>query len=417
MALEIDYQQRTVAVVGGTSGINQGIALGFAGLGARVAVASRSQEKVDATVELLEARGASAFGATADVRDFDAVAAFFERAHAALGPLDVLVSGAAGNFPALVKGMSANAFKSVVDIDLNGTFNVLRAAYPYLVKPGASVINISAPQAFVPMQAQAHVCAAKAGVDMMTRCLAMEWGGDGIRVNSIVPGPISGTEGMDRLAPSEAHRAQVNAAVPLGRMGEKQDIANCAAFLGSDLAAYISGVVLPVDGGWSTAGVGGMSDTLAKLARAPLIVAGDRLDRIARHGRPDLPRVLFREGSRQRLRVGSVVRPVAALFLFLFVFLDDGFELERLFLFPGLDARRGFGFASLAILLELLQHAVDPFVHFPCIEFRYRPLRDFDFPDIGIAAGRPLIGKMRDALVVDPFVHGLRLHLECHGCR
>ena len=269
MALEIDYQHRTVAVVGGTSGINQGIALGFAGLGARVAVASRRQEKVDATIELLEAQGVSAFGATADVRDFDAVAAFFEQAHAALGPLDVLVSGAAGNFPALVNGMSANAFKSVVDIDLNGTFNVLRAAYPYLVKPGASVINISAPQAFVPMQAQAHVCAAKAGVDMMTRCLAMEWGGDGIRVNSIVPGPIRGTEGMDRLAPSDTHRAQVNAAVPLGRMGEKQDIANCAAFLGSDLAAYISGVVLPVDGGWSTAGVGGMSDTLARLAQAP----------------------------------------------------------------------------------------------------------------------------------------------------
>ena len=268
MALEIDFDGKTVAVVGGTSGINQGIALGFAELGARVAVASRRQEKVDATVELLEASGVAAFGAAADVRDFDAVAAFFEQAHAAFGEIDVLVSGAAGNFPALVNGMSANAFRTVVDIDLNGTFNVLRAAYPFLVKPGSSVINISAPQAFVPMQAQAHVCAAKAGVDMMTRCLAMEWGEAGIRVNSIVPGPIRGTEGMDRLAPSDAHRERVCAAVPLGRMGEKQDIANCAAFLGSDLAAYISGVVLPVDGGWSTAGVGGMSDTLAELARA-----------------------------------------------------------------------------------------------------------------------------------------------------
>ena len=269
MALEIDYQGKAVAVVGGTSGINQGIALGFADLGARIAVMSRKQDKVDATVDLLEDRGASAFGVAADVRDFDAVAAFFEQAQAALGELDVLVSGAAGNFPAMVNGMSANAFKSVVDIDLLGTFNVMRAAWPHLRKPGASVINISAPQAFVPMQAQAHVCAAKAGVDMMTRCLAMEWGGDGIRVNSIVPGPIRGTEGMDRLAPSDAHRARVNAAVPLGRMGEKSDIANCAVFLGSDLASYISGVVLPVDGGWSTAGVGGMSDTLAQLAQAP----------------------------------------------------------------------------------------------------------------------------------------------------
>ena len=269
MALEIDYQGKTVAVIGGTSGINQGIALGFAALGARVAVASRKQEKVDATVEMLEAGGASAFGGVADVRDFDAVGAFFEQAQAALGDFDVLVSGAAGNFPALVNGMSANAFRTVVDIDLNGTFNVMRSAYPYLRKPGASVINISAPQAFVPMQAQAHVCAAKAGVDMVTRCLALEWGKDGIRVNSIVPGPISGTEGMERLAPTEAHRARVCAAVPLGRMGERQDIADCAAFLGSDLARYISGVVLPVDGGWSSAGVGGMTDALAEFAQAP----------------------------------------------------------------------------------------------------------------------------------------------------
>jgi NAD(P)-dependent dehydrogenase (short-subunit alcohol dehydrogenase family) len=269
MALEIDYQDKTVAVVGGTSGINQGIALGFAELGARIAVASRKQDKVDATVGMLERMGVTAFGAVADVRDFDAVTAFFERAHAALGEFDVLVSGAAGNFPALVNGMSPNAFKTVVDIDLNGTFNVMRAAYPYLVKPGASVINISAPQAFVPMQAQAHVCAAKAGVDMMTRCLALEWGGAGIRVNSIVPGPIQGTEGMDRLAPTAAQRAEVIESVPLQRMGTREDIARAAAFLGCELASYVSGIVMPVDGGWSTAGVAGLGNALAQIAQAP----------------------------------------------------------------------------------------------------------------------------------------------------
>lgn len=269
MALEIDFQGKNVVVVGGTSGINQGIALGFAELGASVAVASRRPEKVEATVALIEASGARGFGGCADVRDFDALSRFFEQAHEALGDFDVLVSGAAGNFPAMVNGMSSNAFKTVVDIDLNGTFNVTRAGYPYLKKPGASVINISAPQAFVPMQAQAHVCAAKAGVDMMTRCLAMEWGGDGIRVNSIVPGPIQGTEGMDRLAPTDKHRAQVCQSVPLQRMGEKQDVAHCAAFLASGLASYISGIVIPVDGGWSTAGVGGMSGTLAAIAQMP----------------------------------------------------------------------------------------------------------------------------------------------------
>ena len=267
MTLEIDFTGKNVAVIGGTSGINQGIALGFARLGASVAVASRKPEKVEATAKLIEAEGAVGFGGVADVRDFDAISEFFARAQAALGEFDVLVSGAAGNFPALVNAMSANAFRTVVDIDLNGTFNVLRAAYPCLKKPGASVINISAPQAFVPMMAQAHVCAAKAGVDMITRCLAMEWGADGIRVNSIVPGPIQGTEGMDRLAPTDAHRADVIASVPLQRMGEKEDIARAAAFLGSDLAGYISGIVMPVDGGWSTAGVAGLSDTLAAIAR------------------------------------------------------------------------------------------------------------------------------------------------------
>ena len=268
MPLAIDFQGSNVAVVGGTSGINQGIALGFAALGARVAVASRRQEKVERTLKLIESAGAEAFGGVADVRDFDAVGRFFEEAHATFGEFDVLVSGAAGNFPALVNGMSANAFRSVVDIDLVGTFNVMRAAYPFLRKPGASVINISAPQAFVPMQAQAHVCAAKAGVDMITRCLALEWGGDGIRVNSIVPGPIRGTEGMDRLAPTDAHRERVARTVPLGRMGESDDIARAAAFLASDLASYVSGIVMPVDGGWSTAGVGGLGDTLAQIAGA-----------------------------------------------------------------------------------------------------------------------------------------------------
>jgi NAD(P)-dependent dehydrogenase (short-subunit alcohol dehydrogenase family) len=135
-------------------------------------------------------------GFSTDVRDAAAVAAALESAHGKLGPLDVVVSGAAGNFPATALGMSPNAFKSVVDIDLLGTFNVLRGAHAFLRKPGAAVINISAPQSVLPMAFQAHVSAAKAGVDMLTRVLAIEWGGDGIRVNGVIPGPIEGTEGM-----------------------------------------------------------------------------------------------------------------------------------------------------------------------------------------------------------------------------
>ena len=129
--------------------------------------------------------------------------------------------------------MSVNGFKAVIDIDLLGTFNVLRTAHEFLRKPGAVIVNISAPQALLPMPLQAHVCAAKAGVDMLTRVLAIEWGGDGIRVNSVIPGPIENTEGMARLAPTPEAMHSVAARVPIGRLGTKQDVANLVLFLAS----------------------------------------------------------------------------------------------------------------------------------------------------------------------------------------
>lgn len=253
MSASFDFSGKRVFVFGGTSGINLGIAKRFAAAGADVSVASRSQEKVNAAVKALEEAGSKSSGYSLDVRDAEAVAAALED-YSAGGDIDVLVSGAAGNFPALANDMSPNGFKSVVDIDLLGSFHVLKAAFPYLKKPGASVINISAPQAFVPMPMQSHVCAAKAGVDMLTKTLALEWGPAGIRINSIAPGPIADTEGMRRLAPSEKIAGQYKRTVPLGRFGEAAEIGDAAMFLSSDAAAYVSGVVLPVDGGWSVAG-------------------------------------------------------------------------------------------------------------------------------------------------------------------
>ncbi len=265
MALKLDFNRKVVVVVGGTSGINRGVAECFAAHGANLAVASRNPAKVNETITALEGLGAQATGFQADVRDFDALEAGIRDVHARWGDFDVVVSGAAGNFPALTRDLSINGFKSVVDIDLCGTFHVMKAIWPCLKKPGASVINISAPQAFTPMQAQIHVCAAKAGVDMVTRTLALEWGEQGVRVNSIVPGPIDGTEGMARLAPNPELRARTAAGVPLGRLGTPADIGMACLFLGSDLAGYISGAVLPVDGGWSQNSCGGMSAHLAKL--------------------------------------------------------------------------------------------------------------------------------------------------------
>ena len=247
MNVQFDFSGRHVMVFGGTTGINLGIAQAFAAVGAKVSVASRKQANVDAAVPTLGEHG---FGTVADVRDEASVAQALADAEARHGPIDVLVSGAAGNFLAEVNGMSSNAFKVVLDIDLLGSFHVVRQAWPHLRKPGASVIFISAPQAVVPMPWQAHVGAAKAGVDQLARVLALEWGPAGVRVNVISPGPIAGTEGMKRLAPQgETGDALVRAMVPLGRMGTPGDIANLAQFLGSDAAAYVSGAVIAYDGG------------------------------------------------------------------------------------------------------------------------------------------------------------------------
>jgi NAD(P)-dependent dehydrogenase (short-subunit alcohol dehydrogenase family) len=249
-----DFKGRTVFVSGGTSGINLGIAEAFAEAGAKLAVMSRSPERVEAARQQLLKYGGEVAGFAADVRNAEATAAALKSAHDQLGAIDILISGAAGNFPAPALGMSTNGFKAVVDIDLLGTFNVLHNAHAFLRKPGACIVNVSAPQAEVAMPLQAHVCAAKAGVDMLTRVLAIEWGGDGIRVNSVIPGPIADTEGMARLAPSEEARAKVASAVPLKRLGTKQEVANLVLFLCSPLAAYITAAVVPVDGGWTTHG-------------------------------------------------------------------------------------------------------------------------------------------------------------------
>ena len=248
------FRGRHVFVAGGSSGINFGIAQAFARAGAPTSIISRSADKVAAAVAALQDLGAPAWGAAADVRQPDALRTAFAQAVEHFGPIDVLISGAAGNFLARAADMSPNAFKTVVDIDLLGSFNVVHAAHPYLRKPGASVVQISAGQSFIATPFQAHVCAAKAGVDMLTRVLALEWGAEGVRINSIVPGPIADTEGIRRLAPGEDAQKAMAARVPLQRMGTVQDIARMAMFLCSEWGAWITGTVIPVDGGLALTG-------------------------------------------------------------------------------------------------------------------------------------------------------------------
>jgi NAD(P)-dependent dehydrogenase (short-subunit alcohol dehydrogenase family) len=242
---------KTAFVTGGGSGIGQRMAERFAEHGAKVMLVGRKQEKLDAAASAIQSSGGTAATASVDVRDYPAVEAALQKTRDQFGEIDILVCGAAGNFPAPVLGMSANGFKAVIDIDLLGTFNTCRAAYAHLRKPGANIISISASHASMPIANQAHVCAAKAGVDLLTRTLAIEWGPEGIRANCITPGPTDDTEGMRRLAPTPEIRRKVENAVPLRRFGTKDELADLALFLCSDAAAYITGAIYVCDGGQS----------------------------------------------------------------------------------------------------------------------------------------------------------------------
>lgn len=236
-------------VAGASSGINLEIARQFAAEGAKVAILSRSPEKIAAAAKMISDEGHNVIGIACDVRDYAGLEAAYAQTVAAFGKIDVVLSGAAGNFLASALGMSANAFKTVIDIDLLGTFNVFRASFEHLNRPGASLITITAGQAVRPVMFQIHACAAKAGVNMVTKCLAMEWGPAGVRVNAISPGPIADTEGIARLAPDPAMEARSKARIALRDYGTKSDIAEMALYLASDSARYITGSIFNVDGG------------------------------------------------------------------------------------------------------------------------------------------------------------------------
>jgi 2,4-dienoyl-CoA reductase [(3E)-enoyl-CoA-producing], peroxisomal len=239
---------RAALITGGGTGICRGIAHAFARHGCDVAITSRKAEHLDPTVAELKAMGVRAVAAAADVRDPAAVERAMGATIDALGRLDILVNGAAGNFICLAENLSPNGFGTVVDIDLKGTFNVARAALAHLKKQGGSVLNISATLPYLGTMGQSHAAAAKAGIDSLTRTLAVEWGPYGVRVNGIAPGPIDGTEGARRLT-SESSRQSAERNCPLGRLGTTDDVANAALYLCSDAASFVNGVTLVVDGG------------------------------------------------------------------------------------------------------------------------------------------------------------------------
>jgi NAD(P)-dependent dehydrogenase (short-subunit alcohol dehydrogenase family) len=250
-----------VAVVtGGSSGIGLAIAQAFAELGADVAIASRSSERLAAAASRIAAATGRLCGTfVCDVREEDAVAALQARVCDRYGPASIVVNNAAANFSMPAARMTARAFRTVVDIDLVGTFNVTRAFVGGMIeRGGGAVLNIAIPEAERGFPGYSHSGAAKAGVVSLTRSWAREWGRLGIRVNAVAPGPVP-TEGvashMLGLAP-DAHESAFSTSerrLSLGRLGTVDDVAAAAVFLCSPAASWITGISLNVDGGLNIA--------------------------------------------------------------------------------------------------------------------------------------------------------------------
>ena len=250
--MRIDGQ--TAIITGSATGLGAAIAIKLAERGANVVINyTKSKTEAEETAKACEAAGAKALLCQADVSKDEDCRRMAQETVEAFGGIDILVNGAAGNFLAPAAQLSPNGFKSVIDIDTRGTFNASRLCYEHLAEAAsrgvgkAVILNISAPQAFMPTAMQAHPGAAKAAVDKLTQDLALEWGPSGIRVVGLSPGGVENTEGMKRLLP-EGMEEKIHAALPLGRFTTPEEIAEVAVFLVSDAAAYITGTTVDVDG-------------------------------------------------------------------------------------------------------------------------------------------------------------------------
>jgi NAD(P)-dependent dehydrogenase (short-subunit alcohol dehydrogenase family) len=244
------YEGTCVLVTGGGTGLGKAIASEFARLGAAIVIASRKDEHLEAGRAAMEAIGAPVLAVTCDIRDADSIAAAFDAAEAELGLPGVLVNNAAANFPVPAEDMSPNAWRTVVDITLNGTFFCARdfARRHFVARTPGSIINVGASYAWTGGPGFAHSAAAKAGVKNLTESLAVEWGPYGIQVNGLVPGLFPHEDMTSDIRGNIDRTHDKDACQPALRVGERQELGWAATFLASPYARFVSGHTLVVDG-------------------------------------------------------------------------------------------------------------------------------------------------------------------------
>jgi NAD(P)-dependent dehydrogenase (short-subunit alcohol dehydrogenase family) len=244
------YAETVVFITGGGTGLGKSIAAEFARLGADIVIASRKAEHLDAGRELMDSLSARVLGVTCDIRDADQVSAAFDEATSAFGLPGVLINNAAANFPVPAEDMSPNAWRTVVDITLNGTFFCSREFARRHIEAGTagSIVNVGASYAWTGGPGFAHSAAAKAGVKNMVETLAVEWGPYGIQVNGLVPGLFPHDDMTDDIKGNLARTNEKDLCQPALRVGRLQELGWAATFLASPFARFISGHTLVVDG-------------------------------------------------------------------------------------------------------------------------------------------------------------------------
>ena len=260
---------KSIIITGGGTGLGKSMATRFAELGADLVITSRRQNVIDETAEALRQYGGKVLTVACDVRDPDQVQNMVDHTVNEFGKIDILLNNAAGNFISPTEDLSPNAFKTVVDIVLNGTFNCTQAAGKVMRKnKGGVILNIVTTYAWTGSGYVVPSACAKAGVLAMTRSLAVEWAKYGIRTVAIAPGPFPTEGAWSRLAPPGLgiKKKMINR-IPLKRVGEHHELANLASYLVSDQAGYINGEVVTIDGGEWLQGAGEMNG-LEKIPKA-----------------------------------------------------------------------------------------------------------------------------------------------------